>query len=388
MDTIKVGIAGSGFSAMAHVEALRRIPCVEVWGIAASSLEKSREVAGKMRIPHAYASVDELIQDPDIQAVHNCTPNRLHFELNKKILLAGKHLMSEKPLAVSSAESAELVELAAQADVVSGVCFNYRHYPMVSQVKEMLQSGEQGRINLVYGGYLQDWLLFDTDYSWRLEPDKNGPSRAIADIGSHWCDTVQYVLDKKIVEVFADLKTVHLVRKKAKQKVTTFSTNGDVEREDVRISSEDYGSVLLHFEDGVQGVFAVSQVSAGRKNHLHFEVATDRSSFSWDQEKPNQLWVGQRDQASEAWSTDPGLLSPKSAELTHYPGGHHEGWPDGLKNLCIDFYKRVLDREHDRSFATIEDGHRIMLLIEAILKSHQEKRWVQIENEVRTEIAL
>ncbi len=218
-----------------------------------------------MNIPKAYSSVGELIKDPDIQAVHNCTPNALHFEINKQVLLSGKHLLSEKPLAINSDQSAELVELTKLADSVSGVCFNYRHYPMVSQIKEMLQSGKPGKVNLVYGGYLQDWLLLDTDYSWRLDPETNGPSRAIADIGSHWCDTVQYILNKRIVEVFADLKTVHPVRRKPKESVSTFASSEDVEREDVKITSEDYGSVLIHFENGVQGVFTVSQVAAGRK---------------------------------------------------------------------------------------------------------------------------
>lgn len=167
-----------------------------------------------MCIPKAYGDADELIRDPEVQAVHNCTPNSLHFEINKKVLLAGKHLLSEKPLAVNSEQSGELLRLAGESGVVSGVSFNYRHYPMVSQVKEMLESGSNGKPNLVYGGYIQDWLSNDTDYSWRLEEDKNGPSRAIADIGSHWCDTVQYVLNKKITEVFADLKIVHPIRKK------------------------------------------------------------------------------------------------------------------------------------------------------------------------------
>ncbi|PZE21068.1 Gfo/Idh/MocA family protein [Paenibacillus xerothermodurans] len=379
MNTIKVGIVGTGFSATAHMEALRRIPCVEPLGVAGSSLEKSKEIADKMNIPRAYASYQEMLADADIQAVHNCTPNSMHFEINRQVLLAGKHLLSEKPLAINSTQSAELVELAAQTDVVSGVSFNYRHYPMVSQIKEMLQAEAQSKINLVYGGYLQDWLLYDTDYSWRLDPEQNGPSRAVADIGSHWCDTVQHVLNKKITEVFADLKIVHPVRKRPKAKTSTFTASGQTEREEVQVSTEDYGSVLVHFEDGVQGVFTVSQVTAGRKNRLHFEIATSRSSFAWDQEKPDQLWVGKREQASQAWFRDPDLLSSKSAELAHYPGGHNEGWPDGLKNLCIDFYKKVLDRQHQSSFATLADGHRNMRIVEAVLQSYQEKKWIRVD---------
>lgn len=378
MDTIKVGIIGTGFSAMAHLEALRRIPDVEVLAIASGSKQKATVIAQKMKIPRAYGSFDELIADPDIQAVHNCTPNGLHYEINKKVLLAGKHLLSEKPLAINSTQSKELVELAEQANVVSGVSFNYRHYPMVSQIREMFQSGDLGKVNLVYGGYMQDWLLYDSDYSWRLDSEHNGPSRAIADIGSHWCDTVQHMLNKKIIEVCADLKTVHSVRKKPMINQATFISGDDVEFEEVKISSEDYGSVLVHFEDGVQGVFTVSQVTAGRKNRLFFELAASTSTIAWDQEKPNKLWVGNRGQPNEEWLKDPETLLPQSALLSHYPGGHQEGWPDGLKNLCTDFYYKVINKQHASSFATISDGHRIVQLIEAIMLSHRERRWVQL----------
>ena len=379
MNTIKVGIVGTGFSAQAHIEALRRIPLIEVWGIAGSSEQKSREAARKHNIPMAYASADELLADPEIRAVHNCTPNALHYEVNRKALLAGKHLLSEKPLAVDSSQTSELMKLAAEADVISGVCFNYRHYPMVSQVREMLHTEDQGRVNLVYGGYLQDWLLLDTDYSWRLETEVNGPSRAIADIGSHWCDTIQYVLKRRITEVMADFKIVHPVRLKPAEGAQTFAAfEEETEREEVRITTEDYASVLIHMEGGIQGVFTVSQVAAGRKNHLHFEISTDSASFAWDQESPNQLWVGRREQSNEELVRDPELLLAKSAALAHYPGGHQEGWPDGLKNLCSDFYQKVLNPRFKSSFATLAEGHRIMVLIEAILESARERKWVSV----------
>ncbi|OXM87136.1 Gfo/Idh/MocA family protein [Paenibacillus rigui] len=379
MNTIRVGVVGTGFSAQAHIEALRRIPLVEVWGILGSSPEKSRAAARKHNIPMAYDSLDELLADSDIRAIHNCTPNALHYEVSRRAILAGKHLLSEKPLAVNSQQSAELLKLATEREVTCGVCFNYRHYPMVSQVKEMLHTQEQGTVNLVYGGYLQDWLLLETDYSWRLDSEKNGPSRAIADIGSHWCDTIQYVLQRSITEVMADLKIVHPVRLKPAEGPQTFAAlEEDAEREEVAIETEDYGSVLIHMEGGIQGVFTVSQVAAGRKNNLHFEISTDSASFAWDQESPNQLWVGKREQSNEQLLRDPDLLLKKSAALAHYPGGHQEGWPDGLKNLCNDFYQKVLNQKYRSSFATLADGHRIMLLIEAILESARERRWVSV----------
>jgi predicted dehydrogenase len=378
MEKIRVGIIGTGFSAVSHIEALRRIPFVEIVAVCGSSGDKGRAFADKMGIPASYDLVDELIGDPDIQAVHNCTPNVFHFDINKKVLLAGKHLMSEKPLALNSEQSAELAEIAQKTGAVSGVSFNYRHFPMVSQTKALLDSDGNGKASLVYGGYVQDWLCFDTDYSWRLDEDKNGASRAVADIGSHWCDTIQYVLGKKITKVFADLKTVHPVRKKPKSALNTFESSDQAQREDVKVATEDYGSVLIHLEDGVQGVFTVSQVSAGRKNRLYYEIAAGGATYAWDQEKPNDLWVGNRDRANEQWMKDPGLLSPQSSALAHYPGGHQEGWPDGLKNLCLDFYRKVINRNHESTFATLADGHRIMRLIEAIMESHRTERWVHL----------
>jgi predicted dehydrogenase len=385
MSKIKVGIIGTGFSATSQLEALRRLPNVEIVAVASSNKEKAEKKASEFGIPKAYGTVTELIQDPEVEAIHNCTPNDLHFSINREVLLAGKHLLSEKPLAMNSEQSHELAELAAKGSVVSGVCFNYRHYPLVQEARSALAGGEYGRVNLVYGGYIQDWLLYDTDYNWRLDPERNGASRAIADIGSHWCDTVQHILGRKIVEVFADLKTVHPTRKKSTGQVSTFTSSHMDQHEEIPITTEDYGSVLVHFEGGVNGVFTVSQVSAGRKNRLHFEIAAETATLAWDQEEPNRLWIGKRNEPNRELLRDPSLLSPSAAPLAHYPGGHQEGWPDGLKNLFIDFYAAVGRNkagEHHAegsTFASMEDGHRIMRLIDAILESHQSKKWVQIQ---------
>jgi predicted dehydrogenase len=340
---VKVGMIGTGFSANAQIKALRRIPFVQVIGIAGSSFEKAQRTAEKYGIARSYSCVDELIDDPDIEAIHNCTPNHLHYSINKKVLLNNKHLLSEKPLAMNSRESQELAQLA---EASSGVSFNYRHYPLVLQAKELIERNEFGKIHHVFGGYFQDWLLYSSDYNWRLDPERNGPSRAIADIGSHWCDTIQFILGKKIVEVFADLKTVH------------------PNRQNVKISTDNYGSVLVHFEDHSKGVFTVSQVCAGRKNKLFFDISLVKGSLSWDQENPNKLWMGIRDESNLELVRDPGLLSPLAAQSAHYPGGHQEGWPDGLKNLFIDFYSAIINgKREDSQFATLKDGHQIMKII-------------------------
>ncbi|MFC5529429.1 Gfo/Idh/MocA family protein [Cohnella yongneupensis] len=383
MKVIKTGIIGTGFSGSFHAEALRRVPGVQIVAVCGSSLEKALAFAEQFGIPKAYGTPEELIADPEVQAIHNCTPNDMHYRVNSQVLHAGKHLLSEKPLTKNSQESAKLLELSRQSAGVSGVCFNYRHFPLVRQSKEYIEKGDFGQANLVYGGYTQDWLLYDTDYSWRLDTEKNGLSRAIADIGSHWCDTVQHILGQRIVELCADLKTVHPIRQKTKGSVTTFSGAAAAVTEPMEVKTEDYGSVLVHFENGTQGVFTVSQVSAGRKNRLTFEIAAESAALAWDQEKPNSLWIGRRDEANRQLMRDPGLLSSPAAALAHYPGGHQEGWPDGMKNLLIDFYKAVRNKEAGEpvspSFASMEDSHHIMKIIDAILKSHAERRWVKVD---------
>ncbi|PLT34464.1 Gfo/Idh/MocA family protein [Bacillus sp. V5-8f] len=384
MEKIKVGVIGTGFIGPTHIEAIRRLGFVEVVGLAASSLEAAKEKAAELGIPKAYADYREMLQDDEIQVVHNCTPNNLHFEINKEAILAGKHVLSEKPLAVSSEESAELLALAKEHKVVHGVNFNYRQYPIVKQLTAMVKHDQLGKVNLVHGSYLQDWLLYETDFNWRLAPEAGGKSRAIADIGSHWCDTVQYVTGKKIVEVFADLVTVLPVRKKPKSNVSTFGAQKDeaMKYEDVEINTEDYASVLVRFEDGSRGVFTVSQVSAGRKNRLSFEINGSKSSAFWNQEEPAQLWIGHRDKPNETLLADPALFLPEAQSAIHHPGGHNEGWPDALKNVMLNFYSFIRDGkdpEHDEAnFATFADGHVSMCITDAILESHEQQKWVKV----------
>ncbi|MET1030647.1 Gfo/Idh/MocA family protein [Domibacillus tundrae] len=389
MGKIKVGIIGTGFIGLTHIEAVRRLGFVEVVGLAQSNQKAAEQKAAELDIPRAYGDYREMLQDSDIQVVHNCTPNHLHFEINKEIILAGKHVLSEKPLAMSSEESAELLALAKEHKLVHGVNFNYRQFPIVKQLEVMIQNGELGKVNLVHGSYLQDWLLLETDFNWRLAPEVGGKSRAVADIGSHWCDTVQYVSGKKIVEVFADLATVIPVRKKSTSNVATFGAQNDQEEayEDVPITTEDYASVLIRFEDGTKGVFTVSQVSAGRKNRLSFEINGSQHSAYWNQEEPEKLWIGHRNQPNEVLLADPALFAAEAREAIHHPGGHNEGWPDALKNGMLNFYTFIREGKNPLSdqvnFATFEDGHLSMCITDAILKSHEQQKWVKVKQEVQ-----
>jgi predicted dehydrogenase len=382
---IRVGVIGGGFSARSHVDALRRVPGIEIAGIAASTPERSRAVADELGLPPA-ADYRAMLEDGSIEVVHDCTPNALHLEVNSAALRAGKHLLSEKPLGMDPGETGRLVALARDAGVLTGVCFTYRHYPLIQELRAALASGAHGPVHLVSGGYLQDWLLLPTDWNWRLDADRGGASRAIADIGSHWIDLVQHVTGDRISEVCADLGTLHPIRFRPSADVQTFLT-GRGEREAVTVSTEDWASVLFRTQNGAKGSFTVSQVSAGRKNHLFLEVDAAESSFSWDQEEPNTLLIGKRSEPSRLLPRDPSLLSPVAAGLAHYPGGHQEGWPDALLNLFLDFYGGVRaavagagagGTAPGGSFATFEDAHRTTQTVDAILTSHAEQRWVRV----------
>ncbi|MEI7904276.1 MAG: Gfo/Idh/MocA family oxidoreductase [Candidatus Firestonebacteria bacterium] len=384
MRKIKVGIIGGGFIGPAHIEALRRLGFVEVSAIAESSLKLAEEKAEQLNIPKAYGDYRKLLLDPEIKAVHNCTPNFAHFKINKDIMLAGKHIVSEKPLAMNSKESSELVALAKKTRLLNGINFNYRFYPLIQHARAMINRGHIGRVRLAHGSYLQDWLLHDTDYNWRLEPSVGGESRAVADIGSHWCDLIQHVTGLKIVEVMADLQTVIPVRKKPKKTLETFAGKSlkPSDYEKVKITTEDYGSVLVKFDNGAKGVFTVSQVSPGRKNRLYFEIDGERTSIVWDQEKPEEMWLGSRDKANESLVKDPSLLLPEAKPYAHYPGGHPEGYPDGPKNFFSNFYRFILEGKNPltdrKEFATFEDGHCEMKIVEAILKSNKAKKWTRV----------
>jgi predicted dehydrogenase len=385
VEKIKVGIIGTGFIGPTHIEAIRRLGFVDVVGLAETSQAVAENKAAELGIPKAYADYREMLKDSEIQVVHNCTPNHLHFAINKEIILAGKHVVSEKPLAMNSKESAELLELAEKHGVVHAVNFNYRQHASVQNLQAMIAKSDLGKVNLVHGSYLQDWLLYETDYNWRLAPEVGGKSRAVADIGSHWCDTVQFVTGKKIVEVFADLATVVPVRKKPTGNVATFGAKNkeDMEYEDVLINTEDYASVLVRFEDGSRGVFTVSQVSAGRKNRLSFEINGSHSSVFWNQEEPEKLWIGHRDKANEVLLADPALFSAEARSAIHHPGGHNEGWPDALKNMMLNFYSFVREgkslKTDKHKFATFVDGHISMCITDAILESHQQQKWVKVQ---------
>ena len=382
MQRIQAGIIGTGFIGPAHVEALRRLGSVEVLAVAERGPELAERKAADLSIPLAYGDYHDLLANAEIEVVHNCTPNHLHFEVNRDILAAGKHVISEKPLAMNSSESRELVRLAEQAGVVHAIDFNYRYMPLVQQARIMcLAGGEVGRVFAVHGSYLQDWLHQETDWNWRLVPELSGNSRAVADIGSHWCDLVQFVTGLKIVRVMADLVTIHPVRKRPKQEVETYA--GKVlkpeDLEDAPINTEDYASILLEFDSGTHGVLTVNQCAAGRKNRLYFEIDGSKAALAWNQERPNELWVGRRDGPNQIIMKDPSLLHEEARQYAHYPGGHNEAYPDGPKNLFRNVYGFINGVRAGGDFATFTDGHNEIAICEAVIKSAEQKQWTPVQ---------
>ncbi|HWD20327.1 MAG TPA: Gfo/Idh/MocA family oxidoreductase [Verrucomicrobiae bacterium] len=381
MKTIKAGIIGTGFIGPAHVEAVRRLGFVEMSALCEANEALAATKAAQLGIPKSYGSVEALLADPEIDVVHNCTPNHLHFDISRKIMAADKHVISEKPLAMTTAESKQLVKLAAKSGVVNAIDFNYRYYPLVQEARDMVASGKLGDVFHANGSYTQDWLFLPTDWNWRLVPGFSGKSRAIADIGSHWCDCIQFITGLRITRVMADLRTIHKNRMKPKKEVETYSgkmlTAADYEA--VKITTEDYANVLFEFDNGAFGSFSVSQCFAGRKNRLFYELAGSKRAVTWDQERPNELWIGYREKANEVLIKDPSLLSPRARAYAHYPGGHPEAYPDGLKNFMLRVYSYLAGKTKEADFSTFQDGHNELAICEAILASSAAKKWTAVK---------
>ncbi|MEY2414361.1 MAG: hypothetical protein QOD84_2967 [Acidobacteriaceae bacterium] len=363
------------------MDALRRRG-IPVQGVLASSSSGTKYLSKSWGIDRAYESLQALVADKSVQVVHICTPNYLHFEQAKAAIEAGKHVMCEKPLAMTTSESRQLLELARKHQRVGGVAYNLRYYPLCQEARSILQRGLIGEPKLVHGSFLQDWLLYPADWNWRLEQKLGGELRAISDIGTHWLDLVTWITSLKVTEVCADLATVVPNRQRPRGRVQTFQTGKSGVVDEVKIATDDYGSVLLHFENSVRGVMTVSQVSAGRKARLWFEIDGLEGSLAWNSESPNNLWIGKRNEPNKYMAKDPTLMSPEARGYAAYPGGHAEGYPDTFAQLFKDFYSYLAadDLQAARTFPTFETGHEELILCEAIAASARERRWVQVSD--------
>ncbi len=376
---IGTAVIGSGFIGTVHIEALRRIG-VNVVGLLGSSRERAEQRAEQVDVAHAYASLDELLADDRVDVVHVTSPNELHYPQVRAILAAGRHVVCEKPLAMTSEESADLVRLANASGRVNAVNFNIRFYPLNQHVASMVRDGGVGTVRLVTGRYFQDWLLYDTDWNWRLEPERGGAMRAVGDIGSHWLDLLTFLSGRRVTAVMADLTTFIPVRHKPTGPVETFSTERAVETVPVDIRTEDVATILLRFEGGARGQVAVSQLSPGRKNSLQYEIDGSSSAVAWDSEQPEQLWIGHRDRPNELLLRNPALMNELGVAAARLPGGHVEGFADTFGALFMAIYADVLAGRPAESprYPTFADGHDEMLVGDAVAESARTGAWVSV----------
>jgi predicted dehydrogenase len=380
MRKLKTAVFGTGFMGRVHTEGIRRLGNVEVAVIAASSDAKARAFADELGVEGATGDYRTALADPSIDAVHVCTPNVLHFPMTKAALLAGKHVLCEKPLAMSLEEGREMARLAAERNLANCTFHNLRYYPMVQHIRRMREAGELGEIYAVQGTYSQDWLLYDTDWNWRIDSSANGRSRCFADIGTHWCDIIEHSTGLRITSLCADLQTFHKTRKRPKGSIETFSgkllTPDDYD--EVPIDTEDFGAFLLRLGDKARGSFTVSQISAGRKNRLAIEIYGTKGSAAWDQEKPDELWLGQRNSPNQVIVKDPSLLKDGAKPYADLPGGHSEGYDDTFKQVFRRFYRTVADRTAPVEYGQFADGVRQLRLLETVLQSSQAHAWMDV----------
>jgi predicted dehydrogenase len=389
MSKLGMGLVGPGFIAAHHIDAVRRLGDVELIGVAGSSLASATRRARELGVGKAYASYRELIADPAVQVVHNTTPNHLHKEVSLAALRAGKHVISDKPLASSAQESYELFEAARIAGVANVVTFNYRGHALIQQARAMLATGKLGAPVFVHGCYLQDWLTDERAYSWRLDPKLGGASSALGDIGSHWCDLAEHVTGSRISAVLADLHTAVPVRQAPAAPTKAFAAHARAaQRRELKISSEDVASVLLRFDNGARGCLMVGQVLPGHKNDLRLEVNGRLASLAWRQEQPDALWVGHHAQANAVLERDPAQLDAAARPYAHLPAGHGEAWSDAFRNLIADAYAWIrrggTPQTKPPALPSFADGYRNSLVIEAMLKSHAAGAWQAVEEPVRS----
>ncbi|MGD0989341.1 MAG: Gfo/Idh/MocA family oxidoreductase [Candidatus Sulfotelmatobacter sp.] len=380
MKTIKTAIIGTGFMGRVHLEALRRLERVEVTAIVGRTAGAAQRLGAGFSISSFTTDYRDVLRDPAIEAVHICTPNAQHFPMARDALLARKHVICEKPLASSVEEGQELVALAAKNGVRNCVCHNLRYYPMVQQIRRMREDGDLGEILIVQGTYFQDWLLYDTDWNWRVDSKAGGPSRSMADIGSHWFDIAEHVTGLRVTSLCADLQTFHQTRQRPKGSVETFANKllGADDYIQTAVDTEDFGSAIFRMGERGRGSVSASQVSAGRKNRLSIEICGTKSSVAWSQERPDELWVGHRDEGNRIFIKDPSLLKPAARSYADLPGGHSEGYDDTFKQVFRRFYDSAAASEIPAEYPQFADGLRQLRILDSVLESHRTRAWTDV----------
>ena len=380
MHRFKAAVFGTGFVGRVHLEGIRRLGFVQVYAIGESQAEKARRLGDEFHVEKTDSDYRKILDDPAVDAVHVCTPNALHFPMVRDALQAGKHVICEKPLSVSIELAQQLVTLARETGRRNCTFHNLRFYPMVQHMRRMREAGDLGDILVVQGTYSQDWLLYDTDWNWRIDSQANGPSRCMADIGSHFCDMAEHVSGMRITSVCADLQTFHKTRKRPKGSIETFAgkmlTPDDYE--EVPINTEDFGAVIFRMGERTRGAFTASQVSAGRKNGLSLEIYGSKGSVAWNQERPDELWIGQRNSNNQIIVKDPSLLKEAARSYADLPGGHSEGYDDTFKQVFRRFYRSIDEPDAAPEYPQFVDGLRQLQILEAELTSNQKRAWVDV----------
>lgn len=377
---IKAAVIGTGFIGGVHIQALRRLG-VDVYGVLGSSPDRGKERAAELGVPKAYASLDALLADDSVDVVHVTSPNHAHYSQVKAVLGAGKHVVCEKPLAMTSEQSAEMVELAKASGKVAAVCYNVRFYALNQQAHGMVQAGDLGDIRFVTGHYHQDWLAKETDWNWRLESAIGGELRSVGDIGTHWVDLTSFITGLKAEAVFAELSNFFPERQKPVGPVETFSSAAG-KTETAKVDTDDAAMIILRYANGARGVMSTSQVNMGRKNSLQWDIAGSKASAAWDNETPEHLFIGHRDQPNQTLMRDFSLMNATGTAAAALPPGHVEGFADSFFGLFRAVYGDVAagGRQLGSTWATFEDGHYEMQFCDAVLRSAREGRWVNLSD--------
>lgn len=375
---IKAAVAGAGFIGKVHIEQLRRLGDVCVVAIADPS--HADMVSDQLHIPKGYCDYREMILEEKPDVVHICTPNQTHYEIAMYAMEHGCHVVCEKPMAMSAEEGEKMLSFARERNLVCAVNLHNRFFPLVQQLREMVTNGELGRIHSLNGWYLQDWLLYESDFNWRTLSRFSGKTRAVADIGSHWMDTAEYVVGKRISEVFADFLCLYPQRKKGIHSDATFSSStASAENYTlIDVDTEDHANILLRFEDGTVASLTVSQIMAGRKACLELNVGGTLASACWCSDTCNQLWIGKRSSGNLLLEKDPGLMTPGAAAYAGLPGGHGEGFADAMKNNFQAIYQAIRTSDAGGGYATFADGLHMLRVCDAIYESAHTGRWISV----------
>jgi len=373
MNQLGVAIIGTGMIGAVHRRAAI-LAGADIKGIVASSPERARQVAEDWNVARAYADIDEVVTDPDVQVVHICTPNHLHRMMAEAALRAGKHVICEKPLATSLDDARVLAELALSKGQIATVPFVYRYHPVVREARARIAQGELGPLRLIHGSYLQDWLLDPASNNWRVDPALGGASRVFADIGSHWCDLVEWVTGERFVEVSAAFETVIAERAaNTGQSFATPAAGGEMQP----VSSEDVAAAMFKTKHGILASVTVSQVSAGRRNRLWLEIDGAKASVAFDQEDSERLWMGLPEQQEVTFVRGPAAGSAEQRRLSVLPAGHAQGYAHCFEAFVADTY-RAIKTERPEGLPDFEDGLRSALIVERVIASAKSRAWTSI----------